>query len=302
MDNISSRGPKRQKRKSSVKSPAGAGLIFLGTGGAENTPRVGCVCEICQEARRKKGRYARNGPSVFLTGPELLFDTPEDIAHSLDREGIHRVRHIAYSHWHPDHTMGRRVIEQLNLNLRNRTKTMTEVWLPSWVREDFRKRLGLEDHFEFFEKMGIARMNEISEGGSFSIDGAHVRPFRMTQSELASYLVQVHESRVVLALDETKDWIPQPELLKPDILVIETGWFERTLQGEEIVPPGHWIRESEASFEETLDLVQKIAPKAAFLTHIEELNARSYRDYLRLEKQHADLRIKFAYDGLQVPF
>jgi len=48
----------------------------------------------------------------------------------------------------------------------------------------------------------------------------------------------------------------------------ETGWFEHDKQGEQIIPTGHWIRESEASFEETLELVQKINPRAAIATHI----------------------------------
>ena len=111
--------------------PDAQALVFLGTGGATCTPRVGCLCDICTEARRKKGRYARNGPGVFFTGIDLLLDTPEDVAHSLEREDIHHVSHLLYRHWHPDHTMGRRVLEQLNLNLRKRTKTITDVWLPS---------------------------------------------------------------------------------------------------------------------------------------------------------------------------
>src|SRR5438132_10980775 len=125
------------------KGPDDPALVFLGTGGADCTPRVGCFCEICTEARQKKGRYSRNGPSVFFTGVNVLFDTPEDIAHSLERENIHHVSHLLYSHWHPDHTMGRRVLTQLNLNLRKRTKTITDVWLPSCDRVNFRKILGV---------------------------------------------------------------------------------------------------------------------------------------------------------------
>src|SRR5438128_1516503 len=125
-------------------------LVFLGTGGAANTPRVGCMCEVCEEARRRGERFCRNGPSVFLSGSQILFDTPEDIGHSLEREGIHRVNHLTYSHWHPDHTMGRRILEQLNLNILNRkAQTPTEVWLADWVRQDFRRFLGLEDNFEY---------------------------------------------------------------------------------------------------------------------------------------------------------
>jgi hypothetical protein len=96
--------------------------------------------------------------------------------------------------------MGRRVLEQLNLNLRKRTKTVTDVWLPSWVREDFRKMLGLEDHFQFFEKMKIVRIHEFEEGEPIKLGNTTVKAFRMTQPGLASYLVQLNGKRVVLAL------------------------------------------------------------------------------------------------------
>jgi len=196
--------------------------------------------------------------------------------------------------------MGRRVLEQLNLNLRKRTKTITDVWLPSWVRDDFRRRLGLEEHFQFFEKMGIAKIHELAEGEAVKLGDATVKAFRMTQPGLASYLVQQSGKRVVLALDEIKDWNPGSELLEPDVLVLETGWFEYDKQGERIIPTWHWIRQSEASFEETLELIQKINPRLAIATHIEELNGRSYADYLELEKKHRSYQLRFAYDGLRV--
>ncbi len=276
-------------------------LLFLGTGGADTTPRVGCLCRVCQEARRRRGRYVRNGPSLFLTGPSLLFDTPEDITKSLERENIHRVRRIIYTHWHPDHTMGRRVVEGLNLNvLRLEARRVTDVWLPTWVREDFRKRLALSDNLQFFERMGIVKVHEIAQGEPLHVDGVRVRAFRMAQPGLTSFLLEQGKRRVVLAVDDTKDWRPGDELLEPDLLVLEAGWFERDPRGKVLVPKNHWIRGSEASFEETLSLVERIRPARTILTHIEELNGRSYSDYVRLERDYRDQRLQFAYDGLHV--
>ena len=160
--------------------------------------------------------------------------------------------------------------------------------------------LGLEDHFQFFEKMGIVRIHEFAEGEVVRLGSATVKAFRMAQPGLASYLVQQGGKRVVLALDEIKDWNPGSELLEPDVLVLETGWFEYDKQGEQIIPTGHWIRKSEASFDETLELVEKINPRLAIATHIEELNGRSYVDYLELEKRFKKYRLRFAYDGFRV--
>ena len=276
-------------------------LLFLGTGGADTTPRVGCECRVCREARRKGGRFVRNGPALYLTGPSLLFDTPEDIARSLEREKILRVRRLVYTHWHPDHTMGRRVLEQLNLRLFNpKAQRVTEVWLPSWVRADFRKRLGLEDHFQYFQKIGIVNVREITEGETLHVDGIALRAFRMTQPGLTCFLLRRGTKRVVLAMDDTKGWQPGPDLSKPNLLVMEAGWFESDPRGRRIVPEGHWIRGEESSFEETLKLISRIKPRQTILTHIEELNSRSYTDYLKLERKYREYGLRFAYDGLRV--
>jgi len=276
-------------------------LVFLGTGGAETTPKVGCLCRICQEARRKGGRFVRNGPSVFLAGASVLFDTPEDADKSLEREGIHEVRHLVYTHWHPDHTAGRRVLEQLNMDWIDRKKRRaTDIWLPSWVREDFRKRHGLEENLEYFERAGIAKIHEVGEGEPFQLDGITVRPFRMAQPGLTAYILERESRRVVFALDDTKDWKPSTEFSDPDLLVLETGWLERDPEGRVIVPPGHPIRNEEASFEETLSIIDRINPQKAVLTHIEQLWARSYEDYLELEKKHNGHKLEFAYDGLRI--
>ena len=159
--------------------------VFLGTAVAETTPNVGCLCLVCQEARRKGGRFVRNGPSLFLAGESVLFDTPEDIDKSLEREGIHEVRHLVYTHWHPDHTAGRRVLERTNIDwLDPKARRMTHVWLPTWVREDFRRRLGLEDNLEYFERAGIVGGRTASAGGddfasfqdgSAGLDGVYAR-------------------------------------------------------------------------------------------------------------------------------
>jgi len=276
-------------------------LVFLGTAGAETTPKVGCLCRVCQEARLKGGRFVRNGPSVFLAGASVLFDTPEDADKSLEREGIHEVRHLVYTHWHPDHTAGRRVLEQLNMDWLDRKKRRTtDVWLPSWVREDFRKRHGLEENLEYFERAGIARINEVGEGEPFQLDGITVRPFRMAQPGLTAYILERGSRRWVFALDDTKDWKPSTEFSDPDLLVLETGWFERDPEGGIIVPSGHPIRNEEASFDETLDIIDRINPQKAVLTHIEQLWDRSYEDYLELEKKHNGHKLEFAYDGLRI--
>ncbi len=132
------------------------------------------------------------------------------------------------------------------------------------------------------------------------MDGLSVRPYTMAQPGLTAYVLEGESRKLVLALDDTKDWKPGTEFLEPNLLVLETGWFERDPEGRVIVPPGHTIRNEEASFEETLDIIERINPRKAVLTHIEQLWARSCEDYLELEKMHKSYKLQFVYDGLRI--
>ena len=87
---------------------------ILGSGGAVTIPRPGCRCRVCVEARERGEPYARTGPSVFVHGPDVLIDTPEESKQQLNRSTVTRIGAGLYSHWHPDHTAGRRVWEARN--------------------------------------------------------------------------------------------------------------------------------------------------------------------------------------------
>ena len=132
---------------------------ILGSAGAIATPRPGCGCRVCVEARERGIPYARTGTSVFLHGPDLLFDTPEESRLQLDRAGIERIAGCFYSHWHPDHTQGRRVWETRNGDFRTwppeaKRREETPIYLPEQVALDFRTYLGLWQHFEFMAGRG----------------------------------------------------------------------------------------------------------------------------------------------------
>ena len=61
---------------------------ILGSGGAVTIPRPGCSCRVCVEAREKGVPYARTGPSVFVHGPDVLIDTPEEAKQQLNRSQV----------------------------------------------------------------------------------------------------------------------------------------------------------------------------------------------------------------------
>ena len=148
-------------------------IEFLGTGGATTTPRPLCRCRICTEARRKGVPYSRSGPSVFVHGPDLLIDTPEEIKDELNRSQVDQIAAVAYSHWHPDHTAGCRVLEEMNIDWRawpRAPRGTTDVYLPQQVAADFRERMGLWARLVYMQDgVRTVSVHELRDGDSVTI-------------------------------------------------------------------------------------------------------------------------------------
>ena len=171
---------------------AGVKVEILGSGGAATIPRPGCRCRVCVEAREKGGRYVRTGPSTFVHGPNILFDTPEESKLQLERAGIGEIDACFYSHWHPDHTMGRRVWETRNGDFRTwpfeaKRPLVTDVYLAERVADDFRIWLGGMAHLEFMQERGWIRIHELRDGDVVEIGGVSVRPFRLREDYVYAF-------------------------------------------------------------------------------------------------------------------
>ncbi len=279
---------------------------FLGTAGATTTPRPGCFCRICVEARERGVPYARTGPSTFVHGPDILFDTPEESAYQLARAGIREVKAAFYSHWHPDHVMGRRVWEGLNAEWRQwpRPKTRTTaVYLPEQVAEDFRARLGSWEHLEYFVERGWIEIVEVADGETVTAGDTRVRPFRLAEDYVYAFVLERDGRRLLIAPDELNGWHPPAEVRGVDLAVLPMGICEfHPLTGERRISAEHPVLRLEATFPETLEIVDELGADGVFLTHVEEIDGLSYDDLRELEARvRADgRRVTFAHDTLRV--
>ncbi len=280
-------------------------IEFLGSGGATTTPRPGCQCALCVRARREGLPVSRTGPSVYVHGPELLIDTPEESALQLNRAGIGHVPHAVYSHWHPDHIAGRRVFE-MNMDWRywppqNR---ITEIYLPQQVAADFRERLGMWEALTYMEGLGILRLCLLQDGESFTLNGVRILPFRLAADYVYAFLLEEGEKRVLIAPDELVGWQPPPWVRGVDLAVVPMGIHEfDPFSGERRIVAEHPVLQTEATLRQTVEIVRALDAGQIVMTHIEEAEQMEpERLALLAEKLRAEegLPVTFAYDTLVV--
>lgn len=293
-------------------------LEFLGTAGAFRTPRPGCGCELCRGARTHGIPWARTGPSIFVHGPDVLIDTPEESAMQVDRAGIQHIAAGLYSHWHPDHTAGRRMYETRNWDWHHwpPNHTCTPIYVPPQVAADFEVRLGLAENFRYFEQIGLTQyhvMDAPIELGGWRITARQLADpsvYAFVFDELEDELDGLGEAdtarRLLIAMDELVGWTPPADLIGVDLAVLPTGIFEfNPFTGQRRMAAEHPVLRTEATFHQTLEMVERLQPKQLIFVHIEEPEGNTPDDLVRLADQlhvQRGWNVTFAYDTLMVKF
>jgi phosphoribosyl 1,2-cyclic phosphate phosphodiesterase len=277
---------------------------ILGSGGAVTTPRPLCDCALCRAARAG-GKDHRLGPAVYLHDAGILFDTPEEIAEELARSGVTALSACFYSHWHPDHTAGRRIFEA-NMDYGRGAKALgvsrrTEVYAPDFVRAPMERRMDQWNQLERFQSMGLIGLHTLSPGQSAQVGDVRVTPVQLAESYVAAYIVEADGKRALVAMDELFGW--QPDLQgRFDLVMLPVGYFARDPEtGLQRWNPSNPICQGEADFEESCRILERIDHDRAVFLHVEEIDGLDHDTlcrYVALAAQGRDWSV--AYDGMTV--
>ncbi len=280
-------------------------IEFLGTAGATITPIPGATDSTSNKARRLGPPYSRHSPSIYIHGPELMIDMGEETRLAMDRAGIARVPNATFSHWHPDHVLGKRVFE-LNRDFGNMGAGYTsDIWLPPMMARDAASREGLRSTFDYYARFGWVRTHTLDAGQSFALNGVSVLPFVADPELSCGFLLRERDKRVVIVPDEVVNWQPEAMCFGADVLVLPQGLMQfNPISGERRWQSDHVVFRWEPTWADTLALVERLKPKRCYITHIEAFDMPDHdalAEHAReLSKTARYGEIHFAHDTLRV--
>ncbi len=281
-------------------------IEFLGTGGAIATPIPGAMDPMNVKARQLGPPYSRYGPCIYVHGPDLLIDTPEEARLALDRAGLAHIPNCIYSHWHPDHVLGRRIFE-LNREWGKwpGKPFVTQVYLPRQVALDARVHQGLYETLSYLQSRGLVRIHELRDGETITLNGVTVRPFRLAADYVYAFLLCQGDKRALIVPDELIGWQPPDTALGVDLAIVPTGVFEfNPTTGLRRIPAEHPLLKSEATFHQTIRIVERLRAKRVVFTHIEAADMVDHDELQELGRtMTAEGRygeVQFAWDTLRV--
>jgi len=251
-------------------------IRFLGTGGAEGIPSIGCKCAHCTRAREQGGRFLRRRSSVLfsLPGYELLLDTPPDIKEQLETSGIRQINGIFLTHEHNDHIAG---LEEF-LYWREGVDLFAEPALyRKLIRENWSRKLpDITFHLDIHPGIAVIFHN-------FSI-----LPFEVHHAVPCFGLaLKEDHRRVVHGADSDIRFsnYARGVIAGADVLILNTPFFEPR-KGK-----------SHLSVQEAIDLKEGLGVNRLVLTHFNHHN----RPHDELEEYFSRFEgITAAYDGLSI--
>jgi len=253
-------------------------LTFLGTGTSQGVPVIGCDCAVCCSPDARDRRL-RTSAMVEVGTKRFIIDAGPDFREQMLREGVSHVTAILLTHKHKDHIGGLDDVRALNfVDYPDEIHTVHIYGTHDTcdcVRKDY--------DYAFAENpyRGVPQI-ELHEFGTeqFDIEGVNVIPIR---GEHSRFEVTGFRFGRLAYLTDFKT-IAEEELQKMqgvEVLVINALRFEP--------------HDSHLSVNEALAIVERVAPKRAYFTHMSHDIGLHCVANLRLPEG-----VEFAYDGLKI--
>ena len=254
-------------------------LTFLGTGTSQGVPVIGCKCAVCRSEDRRDRRL-RTSAMLDVEGVRIAIDAGPDFRYQMLREGVTRLDAILLTHQHKDHTAGIDDVRAFNFVDYPTIRTMHIYGNRTTI-----DRVLHEYDYAFAENkyrgVPVIELHTIDEQQPFSIGGVEIVP-----------IVGEHSSRFRSVGYRVGDlaYITDFSRIEPS--------EEAKLRGVKVLVINalRWEpHDSHFSVGEALDVIRRVQPERAFLTHMSHGIGLHAEAEARLPEG-----VNFAYDGLVV--
>jgi phosphoribosyl 1,2-cyclic phosphate phosphodiesterase len=259
-----------------------ATLTFLGSGTSMGVPTLGCNCAVCVDAYLPGSPNRRTRPSVIVQydGHTVLIDTGQDFHVQAVREHIDSVDAVLYTHSHADHILGMDDLRPLSFQNAASIALYADDATADVIERVFEYTFRKVDRYPTSAKVEVHRVDTAAGTAValFGVDFVRV-PVTHGRNTIAGY-----RFGSAAYLTDMSD-IPEeslPLLQGLDILVLDA--LRRAPH------PSH------SHLEKSIALVEKLAPKRAFFTHISH-----DLDHVATNVS-LPAHIRLAHDGLKLHF
>ncbi|MCR4681641.1 MAG: MBL fold metallo-hydrolase [Bacteroidales bacterium] len=222
-------------------------VTLLGTGTSQGVPVVGCQCDVCRSSDPRDARL-RTSAFVEVKGTRLLIDAGPDLRQQLLRNHITMVDAILVTHEHKDHLGGVDDIRPIYFQKRAPIEIYGLQRVLNVIRKDY------DYAFKPHPYPGVPslHLNPIKDD-PFVVNGVEILPIHVRHLTLPILGYRIGNFGYVT----DASFIPETDLNKLkglDVLVLNALRIKE-----------HY---SHFNLAQALHVIELLAPKRAYLTHI----------------------------------
>jgi len=249
-------------------------VTFLGTGTSIGVPVITCDCPVCVSTDLRDKRM-RTSVMLDINGHTFVIDCGPDFRHQMLRQGVMNLDAVIFTHEHRDHIAGLDDVRAFNYVLNKKIDIYGTPQVMEAIRIEFPYIFSSSRYF------GAPQLNiHPIDDQPFSVMGVEFIPIMVMHEKLPVTGFRVGDFTYIT----DASYISDKELEKVNgskVIVLNA------LRNSKHV--------SHFSVNEAVDILKKLKPEAAYLTHLshfvglhEDVNKR-LPEFVRL-----------AYDGLEV--
>ena len=251
-------------------------LTFLGTGTSQGIPVPGSDHPVSL-SKHKKDKRLRSSVLLEMSGTNMVIDCGPDFRYQMLRENIRSVDAIILTHDHSDHVAGIDDIRPFYFRLDGDMPFFAQDIVLKSIRERY-PYIFKEDKYP-----GVPSIEEIEvKNEDFYFNNIKITPLFLKHGYLDVIAYRINN--LVYTTDTNN--IPESEyskLIGVDTLIINAL--------------RHKKHHSHFCLSEALEVINRVKPKKAYLTHI----SQSLGFHREVEKT-LPKNVFLAYDGLKIKF
>lgn len=248
-------------------------ITFLGTGTSQGIPVIACNCLVCKSTDPKDNRL-RTSALIETDGTQIVIDSGPDFRAQMLRAGLQKLDAILFTHQHRDHTAGLDDVRSFNQKYNAAMPIYGNKMVIDQIKRDF--HYVFESNYPGIPQLEIHQI----ENSPFRIGNVKITPIEVMHHKLLVLGFRIGDLTYITDANS----IAEKEIEKvygSKILVLNA------LQINEHV--------SHFTLEEALEVIAKVNPERAYLTHMS--HNLGLHDQISIE---LPTNVYLAYDGLSV--
>ena len=254
-------------------------LTFLGTGTSQGVPVIGCRCKVCcsEDSRDKR---LRTSALLEVDGKRICIDAGPDFRQQMLRVGICHLDALLLTHEHKDHTGGIDDLRAFNF-IDYPTVYCVPIYGTQTTLDAIRHDYAYA--FDTVKYRGVPEIElcTISINRTFHVEGVKILPIEGSHSD--RFRVTGYRVGPLAYLTDFSAIAPEEEAKLQGVECLVVNALRK------------FKHDSHFSLDEALELIRRVAPKRAYLTHISH-DMGLYKD---VERELPE-GVFIAYDGLQI--